>query len=132
MFALRPRAKNNDNDAVGIAEAATRPTMYFVELKSLDRLDLQACTEPARVPGKPQLLSITKSGNAYLRLLLIHKRVRRCPPVPNRRHYWAIGFEVFCPGHTATSSLSRSPPSAYIAWAILRRRISFGAVGHRP
>lgn len=33
--------KNDDNDAEGIAEAATRPTMRFVELKSQDRLDLQ-------------------------------------------------------------------------------------------
>ena len=36
--------KNDDNDAEGIAEAATRPTMRFVELKSEDRLDLQPCT----------------------------------------------------------------------------------------
>jgi transposase len=34
--------KNDDNDALGIAEAATRPTMRFVELKSQDRLDLQS------------------------------------------------------------------------------------------
>ena len=33
--------KNDDNDAEGIAEAATRPTMRLVELKSQDRLDLQ-------------------------------------------------------------------------------------------
>ncbi len=33
--------KNDDNVAEGIAEAATRPTMRFVEVKSQDRLDLQ-------------------------------------------------------------------------------------------
>src|SRR5579872_4742898 len=33
--------KNDDRDAEGIAEAATRPTMRFVELKSQDRLDMQ-------------------------------------------------------------------------------------------
>ena len=33
--------KNDDRDAEGIAEAATRPTMRFVELKSQDQLDLQ-------------------------------------------------------------------------------------------
>ena len=33
--------KNDDRDAEGIAEAATRPTMRFVELKSVDRLDMQ-------------------------------------------------------------------------------------------
>jgi transposase len=33
--------KNDDRDAVGIAEAAMRPTMRFVELKSQDQLDMQ-------------------------------------------------------------------------------------------
>jgi transposase len=34
--------KNDDCDAEGIAEAATRPTMRFGELKSQARLDMQA------------------------------------------------------------------------------------------
>ena len=33
--------KNDDRDAEGIAEAATRPTMRFVELKSQEQLDVQ-------------------------------------------------------------------------------------------
>jgi len=33
--------KNDDRDAEAIAEAATRPTMRFVELKSQDQLDMQ-------------------------------------------------------------------------------------------
>jgi transposase len=33
--------KNDDRDAEGIAEAATRPTMRFVELKSEAQLDMQ-------------------------------------------------------------------------------------------
>jgi transposase len=33
--------KNDDRDAEAIAEAATRPTMRFVELKSEAQLDLQ-------------------------------------------------------------------------------------------
>jgi len=33
--------KNDERDAEGIAEAATRPTMRFVELKNQDQLDLQ-------------------------------------------------------------------------------------------
>jgi transposase len=33
--------KNDLRDAEGIAEAATRPTMRFVELKSQDQLDMQ-------------------------------------------------------------------------------------------
>lgn len=34
--------KNDDRDAEAIAEAASRPTMRFVELKSEDQLDLQS------------------------------------------------------------------------------------------
>lgn len=34
--------KNDDRDAEGIAEAATRPTMRFVTLKSEDQLDIQS------------------------------------------------------------------------------------------
>ena len=33
--------KNDERDAEGIAEAATRPTMRFVELKSEEQLDMQ-------------------------------------------------------------------------------------------
>jgi transposase len=41
---VRPYIKaqeNDDRDAEGIAEAATRPTMRFVELKSQEQLDMQ-------------------------------------------------------------------------------------------
>ncbi len=40
---LRPYVKaqkNDDRDAEAIAEAATRPTMRFVELKSEEQLDM--------------------------------------------------------------------------------------------
>lgn len=33
--------KNDDRDAEGIAEAASRPTMRFVDLKSQEQLDIQ-------------------------------------------------------------------------------------------
>src|SRR6188768_2751199 len=33
--------KNDDRDAEGIAEAASRPTMRFVEMKTEDQLDMQ-------------------------------------------------------------------------------------------
>ena len=33
--------KNDDRDAEGIAEAASRPTMRFVDLKNQDQLDIQ-------------------------------------------------------------------------------------------
>jgi transposase len=36
-----PTQKNDDRDAEAIAEAATRPTMRFVELKNEEQLDMQ-------------------------------------------------------------------------------------------
>jgi transposase len=44
--------KNDDRDAEGIAEAATRPTMRFVELKSQDQLDMQTLHRIPRPPGR--------------------------------------------------------------------------------
>jgi transposase len=40
---VRPYVKTqkNDRDAEGIAEAATRPMMRFIELKSQDQLDMR-------------------------------------------------------------------------------------------
>ena len=41
--------KNDDRDAEAIAEAATRPTMRFVELKSEEQLDIQTNDELDRL-----------------------------------------------------------------------------------
>jgi hypothetical protein len=71
--------KNDDRDAEGIAEAATRPTMRFVELKSQDQLDTSsvaaaadcgrapdAATEAAISEGEPsrprRLISLVPRG----------------------------------------------------------------------
>jgi hypothetical protein len=44
--------KNDDRDAEGIAEAVTRPTMRFVELKSQDQLDMQTVHRGAGPTGR--------------------------------------------------------------------------------
>ena len=44
--------KNDDRDAEGIAEATTRPTLRFVELKSQDQLDMQVVYHINR--GRPR------------------------------------------------------------------------------
>ena len=44
--------KNDDRDAEGIAEAATRPTMRFVELKSQDQLEHADASPIARPAGR--------------------------------------------------------------------------------
>ena len=42
--------KNDDRDAEGIAEAASRPTMRFVELKNQEQLDIQNAASCALAP----------------------------------------------------------------------------------
>ena len=44
--------KNDERDAEAIAEAATRPTMRFVELKSEEQLDMQTLAPGARSAGR--------------------------------------------------------------------------------
>lgn len=60
--------KNDDNDAAGIAEAATRPTMRFVELKSQDRLDLQTLHRT-----RSRLVAARKALTNQLRAILLER-----------------------------------------------------------
>jgi transposase len=60
--------KNDDNDAAGIAEAATRPTMRFVELKSQDRLDLQTLHR-----ARSRLVAARKALLNQLRAILLER-----------------------------------------------------------
>src|SRR5919107_1270647 len=46
--------KNDDRDAEAIAEAATRPTMRFVELKSEAQLDMQSLLSADQVSLSPR------------------------------------------------------------------------------
>lgn len=60
--------KNDDNDAAGIAEAAMRPTMRFVELKSQDRLDLQTLHR-----ARSRLVAARKTLVNQLRAILLER-----------------------------------------------------------
>lgn len=64
--------KNDDRDAEGIAEAATRPTMRFVELKSQDQLDMQT-------------LHRSRERLVAERTALINQL---------RRSYWSVGWRL--------------------------------------
>ena len=68
---VRPyvRAQKNDaNDAAGTAEAAPRPTMRFVELKSQDRLDLQTSRR-----ARSRLVAARKVLVNQLRAILLER-----------------------------------------------------------
>jgi transposase len=60
--------KNDDRDAEGIAEAATRPTMRFVELKSQEQLDCRRCTD------RPLVRDIGRGAGRSRRLSKSKKR----------------------------------------------------------
>lgn len=60
--------KNDDNDAVGIAEAASRPRMRFVELKSQDWLDLQTLHR-----ARSRLVAARKTLVNQLRAILLER-----------------------------------------------------------
>ena len=60
--------KNDDRDAEGIAEAATRPTMRFVELKRKEQLDLQTLH---RV--RDRLVSLRTMLTNQLRAILLER-----------------------------------------------------------
>ncbi len=62
--------KNDDRDAKAIAEAATRPTMRFVELKSEEQLDLQTlhCSRDRLVSERTALIN-------QLRAILLERGV---------------------------------------------------------
>src|SRR6476660_3716062 len=60
--------KNDDRDAEGIAEAATRPTMRFVELKSEEQLDMQTLHR-----ARDRLVSERTSLTNQIRSLLLER-----------------------------------------------------------
>src|SRR5271166_2334432 len=65
--------KNDNRDAEGIAEAATRPTMRFVELKSQDQLDMQTLHRSRDRLVKSAYYEATTSpqpGHIYNKVLL--------------------------------------------------------------
>ncbi|MCE3519080.1 transposase, partial [Escherichia coli] len=60
--------KNDDRDAEGIAEAASRPTMRFVELKTQEQLDIQTLH---RV--RSRLVAERRSLTNQLRAILLER-----------------------------------------------------------
>jgi transposase len=123
--------KNGGLDAEAIAEAATRPTMRFVEVKSQAQSLAAVSAKPGpsgaagtwrggsgwppaqmTTGGKPRLLGISKRGNRYLRKNLIHG-ARAVPPYLVER--WVRGLLARAPKNVAVVALANK--LARIAWA---------------
>jgi len=69
--------KNDDRDAEGIAEAASRPTMRFVELKSQEQLDIQDAPSGAFAPRGERTNLINQSRAILLERGVIFPAGRR-------------------------------------------------------
>lgn len=151
--------KNDEQDAEAIAEAATRPTMRFVDLKSEAQLEVQSLHRvrgrlvaqvghaqafargrdlaawlglvPRQVTtgGKPRLLGISKRGNRYLRMLLIHGARAALPGLtksdtPLGRWLRALLERV----HRNVATVALANKLARIAWAVLAHGRPFVAI----
>ena len=96
--------KNDDRDAEGIAEAATRPTMRFVELKSQNQLDMQTLHR-----SRDRLVGERTALINQLRAILLEREFI-APQGKRKLEQFLIVL-------------------ATIAWAVLRRGERFAAGG---
>jgi transposase len=88
--------KNDDKDAEAIAEAATRPTMRFVELKTEEQLDMQSLHRT-----RDRLLGERTALSNSLRALLLERGII----VPQRRRKLELYIETLL----AVEEVSCSP-----------------------
>ena len=109
--------KNDDRDAEGIAEAATRPTMRFVELKSEEQLDVQTLH---RV--RDRLVGERTSLTNQIRSLLLERGHIVAQGHARLRHKL---HELLAPGTEALSSRMAFLLKDMLArWTDLDRRIA--------
>ncbi len=108
--------KNDDRDAEAIAEAATRPTMRFVELKSETQLDMQSLHRARdRLAGERTALI------NQLRAILLERGII----MPQGRRKLELHLEALLAGETiALSARTRLlVDDLRIEWSALDRRI---------
>lgn len=88
--------KNDDRDAEAIAEAATRPTMRFVELKSEEQLDMQSLHR-----ARDRLVGERTALINQLRAILLERGVI----VPQGRHKLEVAVETMLATESTPISL---------------------------
>jgi transposase len=108
--------KNDDRDAEAIAEAATRPTMRFVELKNEEQLDLQALH---RV--RSRLVTARTRLTNQLRALLLE----RGHVIPKGRHKLERSLTAMLadPAAPLSSRMRHLIEETRAEWQALDRRI---------
>ncbi|HEX5845800.1 MAG TPA: IS110 family transposase [Rhodoplanes sp.] len=110
--------KNDDRDAEAIAEAATRPTMRFVELKSEERLDVQTLH---RV--RDRLVGQRTALINQLRAILLERGIS----VPQGRHkleQHVVAMTASGGDHSLGPRIGRLIDDMRAEWLELDRRIA--------
>jgi transposase len=106
--------KNDDRDAEGIAEAATRPTMRFVELKSQDQLDMQTLHRSRDRPVSERTALINQ-----LRAILLERGFIAPQGKRKLKEFLAVLMDEQC-----GAKLILRVADARAQWAELDRRIA--------
>src|SRR5215217_7668943 len=109
--------KNDDRDAEAIAEAATRPTMRFVELKTEEQLDLQSLH---RV--RSRLVTARTTLTNQLRAILLE---RGCVIAKGRRALEQIVTVIMAtPMESISGRMCQLVAEMQAEWQALDRRIA--------
>lgn len=108
--------KNDDRDAEAIAEAATRPTMRFVELKSQEQLDVQSLH---RV--RSRLVGARTTLTNQLRAILLERGT--VVPQGRRKLEQAVNALLADPDFMAGNRIRRLLAEMREEWSDLDRRI---------
>ena len=108
--------KNDERDAEAIAEAATRPTMRFVELKSQEQLDVQSLH---RV--RSRLVSSRTNLTNQLRAILLERGMTIAQGRRKLEH--VVDMQLADPNFMANSRIRRLVAEMREEWSDLDRRI---------
>lgn len=108
--------KNDDRDAEAIAEAATRPTMRFVELKSETQLDMQSLHR-----ARDRLVGQRTALINQIRGLLMERGI----VIPQGRRKLEVHIEALmaAPAETLSSRARRLVADLVSEWRDIDRRI---------
>lgn len=108
--------KNDDRDAEGIAEAASRPTMRFVELKTQDQLDIQTLHR-----ARSRLVAERTNLINQLRAILLERGVTF--PIGRRKLEQGIDGLLAEGDDTLSSRMSRLMAEMHAEWKELDTKI---------
>jgi len=120
--------KNDANDAAAICEAAGRPHMRFVPIKTAARFGSWLGLVPSQNSsgGKARLGGITKRGDDYLRTLLVQgakSAVMTAHKRSDRISQWLVQLTARVGWQKAVVALANK--NARILWAVLAKGRSF-------